>query len=328
MKLLGLLIGSLLLIVSSMASASTYQGFVQVRPNRYLFVNYQAPRPGFPTVVLLNGLTYSTVQFEAYAQALETKGLGVLRFDFDGMGKSLLRYAPSMAAYPYDQQANDLKAILTAMRIPPPYNLAGLSYGGGIGVEYALKFPGDVRNLILISPYTEVLSGPDQTIKTEISWTRITFPLNPATDEQLYDYFFHQIVYATYPAAEPNVLENPFILEAVYNLARGIRPFRPVDFAAQLPPGTVHLMVAANDQYIPRPVLNKFWGHVNPAARMSRVLVEQSEHKITAAFPGFTAAWTWQIIKGNPVFHQGRDFDANPVTMQVMSNGQQIPIND
>ncbi len=40
------------------------------------------------------------------------------------------------------------------------------------------------------------------------------------SDDDLYDLFLHQIVYATYPQAEPIVLENPFKLEATYRLVQ------------------------------------------------------------------------------------------------------------
>lgn len=313
---------------AQIANSKGWHGFLKVRPGRELYAEFFAPQPGKPIVILLNGLTYSTRQFDKYTDQLTGRGIGVFRFDFDGMGQSLLKYAPSMAPYPVEQQIDDTRTILMAAGLRPPYNFAGLSYGGGIAMGYALKYPREIRNLILIAPYSERLRDQDRTIETQINATRIMFPANPATDDELYDWFLHQIIYATYPAAEPITLENPYKLEAVYNLVRGIRKFKPVDHAAQLPPSTVHLMQAAQDQYIPVDVLHKLWDMTNPAARMSYVYVYETEHKMPEAIPEFTAKWTWQILKGNPLLRGGTKFEAWGRQGVVKLNGRVVPMQD
>lgn len=307
----------------------SFKGFVKVRPDRELYVEYTAARPGYPTVVLLNGLTYSTSQWDAYVGRLQSRGVGIVRYDMDGMGRTLLKYAPSMSAISYEQQAVDLKALLTEMRIRPPYNIAGLSYGGGIAVHYAVTYPRDIGKLILMAPFTQPLDGQDAWIRGQIWATRRAFPANPASDDELYDFFLRQIVYSTYPTVEPVVLENPYKLEGVFNLVRGIRKFRAIDVAGKLPPGTVHLMVAASDQYIPGKVLEDFWARVSPRARMSRIRVFETEHKMPEAVPAFTAAWTWQILKGNPLLSAGRDFEGFGRTMSAKTrDGRPVPLED
>jgi pimeloyl-ACP methyl ester carboxylesterase len=305
-----------------------FKGFVQVRPDRELYVEYFRPQQGKPTVLLLNGLTFTTREFQFYAGALARRGIGVISFDFDGMGKSLLRYAPSLAVYSVDQQVQDVRTLLFAMKQRPPFNLAGLSYGGGIALGFSLAYPKEVNKLILMAPFTEALSSQDAWIRTQVRLTRQSFPNNPASDEELFDFFLRQFVYSTYPQSEPIVLENPFKLEGIFNLIRGIRKFRPVDMAHRLPPRTLHLMVAGSDQYVSSSLLREFWGRANPAARMSRILIHQSEHKIPQFVPEFAAAWTWQILKGNPVLSGGRDFEAWPFLMSVRSGQQRIPIED
>ena len=64
-----------------------------------------------------------------------------------------------------------------------------------------------------MAPYTQPLKGQDDWIKQQISVTRMQFPFNPYSDEQLYDYFLRQICFSTYPSLEPIVLENPYKLE-------------------------------------------------------------------------------------------------------------------
>lgn len=295
----------LVLMISGFAFATstepfkgeTYKGFIQIREGRELYVNYVKPEAGKPTVVILNGLTYSTIQWDRFAEELEKRGVGILRYDMTGMGQTLLKYAPATEVITYQDQAEDLKKLLTVMKLKGPYNFVGLSYGGGIGLAYSFVYPQDIKNLILMAPYTEPLEGQYNWIMAQIWATRQIFPFNQATDDELYDYFLHQIIYATYPQAEPVVLQNPFILEGVYRMVQGIRKFRPVDMANQIPQRT-HLMIAQYDQYIPQKVLNKFWDKVPASSKGTCVIVKNSEHKIPEAMPGFASKWVYDIVQG------------------------------
>lgn len=308
-------------------SGAKFKGFVKVRPERELYVDYVRAQKNKPTVVLLNGMTYSTQQFEKLAAQLTARGIGVLRFDFDGMGKTLLKYAPSLAAYPYEQQVKDLKILLGRLQIPTPYNFVGLSYGGGIQAAYALKYPKDVLNHIMIAPYTEPVEAQDKWIRSQIWVTRQMFPKNKSSDDELYDYFLHQIVYATYPQAEPIVLENPFKLEATYNLARGIRKFKAIDQTQGLAGQRVHLMMAGMDQYVPAHILNNYWDKVPRASKMSRLIIQGVEHKIPEVVPNFTAAWIFEILKDNPLLKKGLDFEGSPLAGTARSGTVVIPLS-
>jgi len=46
----------------------------------------------------------------------------------------------------------ELHALLQAAEVPPPYVLAGHSFGGLLVRAYAVKFPGEVAGLVLIDP--------------------------------------------------------------------------------------------------------------------------------------------------------------------------------
>jgi pimeloyl-ACP methyl ester carboxylesterase len=309
----------LVLMLSGFAFATeTQKGLVKVRPDRELYVDYVAPKEGQPTLIVLNGLTYDTGSWDQFIEPLQKRGVGLLRYDMYGMGQTLLKYAPANAIISYTEQVKDLKLLLNVLKIKGPYNIMGLSYGGGIGIAYALEYPKDVSNLILIAPYTEPLAGQYNWIMAQIWATRQIFPFNKMTDDELYDYYLHQIVYATYPQAEPVVLKNPFILEGVYRMVQGIRKFRPIDFADQLKVPT-HLMVAQQDQYIPAGVLSDYWDKVPASSKQSRLFVNGSEHKIPEAVPNFAASWIYQIIKGNQLLTQGTDFQGYPFKGEARS---------
>lgn len=294
----------LVIVLSGVASAAnsfngeSFNGFVQVRKDRELYVDYLKPKPGMPTVILLNGLTYSTTQWNRFVGEMGQKGVGILRYDMYGMGRTLLKYAPATAMISYTDQVSDLKSLLSVLNLQRPYNLAGLSYGAGIGIAYALAFPQDVKNLILMAPYTEPLETQYNWIMTQIRMTRLMFPMNPYSDDELYDYFLHQTVYATYPMAEPVVMQNPYILEGVFRMVQGIRKYRPIDEAKNLAV-PVHLMVAEYDQYVPAKTVAAFWEKVPSAAKASCGIVRNSEHKIPEAQPKAAADWVFDILQGN-----------------------------
>lgn len=278
--------GSLLLASTgwSFDLTKNFKGFVSI-PAKDLYVDYVAPKGKKPTVVLLNGLTYSTVQWDDMVAELEKKGLGILRYDMDGMGKTLLRHGVKPEPYAYTDQVDDLYSLLQTIRLKAPYNIAGLSYGGGIASAYSYKYGSTVKNAILMAPYTEALAQQDSYIKYQVALTRLYFPFNPLTNDQLYDYYLRNICYATYPIVEPIVLENPLKLEAVFRMTQGIRKFRAIDEVDRFPAKTVHLIIAEKDQYIPREVLTGFWDKIPASAKASFTILKDSGHKIPESKP-------------------------------------------
>ncbi len=308
-------------------SAAAFKGFIEVAPGRELYVDYVKAKNNQPTVILLNGLTYSTRQWDAMTFYLLQKGIGVVRYDMYGQGMTLLKYAPITAAIPYLDQVADLKVLLTKMQLKAPYNFAGLSYGGGIAAAYAEAYSQDIKNIILISPYTMPLSNQDKSILRQIQATRIAFPMNPATDDELYDFFLRQNVYTTYPLLEPIVLENPYKLDATFHLVQGIRKYFPVKDPTHAPPGGLHMMVARQDQYITMDVFDAYWDAAPVATHGSRLRINGSEHKIPEAVAFFAAGWISNILSGDALYTQGRDFEGWPIFGEARtSDGVAIPV--
>jgi pimeloyl-ACP methyl ester carboxylesterase len=303
----------------------TFKGFIQVRADRELFVDYVAPKENMPTLVVLNGLTYSTLQWDRFIEPLVQRGVGIVRYDMFGMGQTLLKYRWPVKPITYEEQVDDLKQLLTIMKIRAPYNIVGLSYGGGIGIAYGIKYRKDIGNLILMAPFTQAVEAQDTMIKNLIFRTRAMFPL--LNDDQLYDMYLKQLVYTTYPTAEPVFLTNPYGLEGVFRMVQGIRKFRPIEQISKLPEN-IHMMVAGKDQYIGREVLDGYWDKVPDKAKASRILVNDVEHKIPEVVPNFAAAWIYQIIvKKNPLLFQGQDFQGYPTTGEVVYKGGKFKIS-
>ncbi|MBN8539018.1 MAG: alpha/beta hydrolase [Deltaproteobacteria bacterium] len=302
------------------------QAFVKIHDNRELFVDFIKPAAGKPIVVLLNGLTYRTGVWDAFVKELKGDGLGILRYDPMGHGKTMVKYGYPAEAFEADDQVKDLNSLLSALSIKKPVHLLGLSYGGAIGTMFTVKYPKKVASLILMAPFTKPLESQDQQIRLQIAQTRFMFPFNRSSDDELYDFFLKQIVYATYPLAEPIVLEHPYKLESTFRLVQGVRKFKAADVADQLPDASVHLIVADKDQYIEPKILEELWKQIPKRARLSRLFINHSEHKIPEAMPNFSAEWIKLIVNGDQRIQDGRTWKGGTFLGYAASGTEKIEI--
>ena len=302
--------------------AAPARGFVTIAPGRELYVDYIKPAPGKPTVVLVNGLTYSTYQWTLFVDQLRGNGLGILRYDPMGMGQTLLKYGIPNGPVAYKDQVNDLRLLLDAEGLTSPVHVLGLSYGGAIALEFGHEFPARVATLILMSPFVAPIEAQDSMIKQQVMQTRIMFPFNTASDDELYDYFLHMNILQTYPIAEPIVLENPLKLEGIFRVVQGARKFLASSITKYEPNVGVHLMIGGSDQYIATAVHDAFWDALQTGTRRSRLYITGSEHKIPEAVPAFAASWVRRIINGEAALQAGASFRADPATGAI----QQLPV--
>jgi pimeloyl-ACP methyl ester carboxylesterase len=324
---------SIAIVVACTATATTsteagsrQTGFVQIDDTRDLYVDFQKPVDGKPIVVLLNGLTYRTGSWNSFVYRLQGEGLGILRYDPIGMGQTLIKHGPPTEPIDYMNQVRDLRLLLDALKIRQPVHVVGLSYGGALALEFTRQFPKRVASAVVIAPFVAPLASQDTWIRLQIQQARILNPYNPATFDELYDFFLRMNVYTTYPPAEPVVLEHPYKLEGVFRLVQGIRRFQAKDIVKQLPAGKIHLVIARQDQYVPNAVHDEFWEQLPQGVRASRLYIEGSEHKIPEAVPWFSSAWVRRIVEGDPSIRGGKTFIGTPWRGGIVQSGD-IRIN-
>lgn len=101
-----------------------------------------------PVVVCVHGLTTPSFVWRSIAKALSVSGYRVLTYDLYGRGFS------SRARGPQNQQffLQQLTELLAHEGIEDDLSLIGYSMGGAISTCFAAKYPGRVRQLILLAP--------------------------------------------------------------------------------------------------------------------------------------------------------------------------------
>ena len=109
------------------------------------------------TVVLVHGFSVPYYIWDPTFTALTSAGFRVLRYDLFGRGWSDrpdATYDPEF----FDQQ---LLQLLDALGIRGPVDIAGVSMGGPIAVNFAVRHPGRVRRVALFDPaYGPAVSLP------------------------------------------------------------------------------------------------------------------------------------------------------------------------
>jgi pimeloyl-ACP methyl ester carboxylesterase len=317
-RMFGLILIGLLMAMPAMAG--NQKGFVKIAEGRELYIDYIEPAPGKPIAVLLNGLTYSTRQWDAFTHELEGNGLGILRYDPMAMGQTLLKYGAPIAPVQYRDQIADLQALLNTLGITQPVHVVGLSYGGALALQFGHEHPDRVASLIIMAPFIAPLEQQDNWIRLQVQQTRLLYPWNDATYDDLYDYFLKINIFTTYPMVEPIVLENAYKLEATFRMVQGIRRFVAKDISKFQPNVSVHLVVGKQDQYIDNKIHEDFWKLLQPGTQASFMYMRLTDHKIPESSPRFAALWVRAIIEGNPNIGGGRIYTGNPYSGEVTSD--------
>jgi pimeloyl-ACP methyl ester carboxylesterase len=113
-----------------------------------------------PPILLLAGATVSMLYWdEEFCQKLADQGFFVIRYDNRDTGKSTF-YEPGTTPYDIVDLTNDAVSILDGYGIDSAH-FVGMSLGGLISQIAAIKYPGRIRSLTLISSGPWGDSAPD-----------------------------------------------------------------------------------------------------------------------------------------------------------------------
>jgi len=227
---------------------------------------------------------------------------------------------PLLRETPAEDQADTIEELLTKLGVAGPVHVVGLSYGGGVALQFAANYPERISSVSLLAPYVKPLAAQDELIRLLISHYHRMFPMAVINEDELYDYFLRILVISSYHFSEPTILKwgawQPF---AASELIRGIRKLDAEGLAERLPKESLHLVIAGMDPYIPETTLMEFWNSVPKSARGSLLKIVGVEHKINESVGPFIAGWTNAIVLGNPMIRYGREFIGHPVKGEAKS---------
>jgi pimeloyl-ACP methyl ester carboxylesterase len=116
------------------------------------YVRVSGP-PEAPPLVLLHGIGSNSLTWDANVAALS----GSFRVHAVDAVYDYGRSIPTAQARNRDDLVRWLDELFTGLGLEGGVNLVGLSYGGWLASQYALRFPERVRKLVLLAPVFTVL---------------------------------------------------------------------------------------------------------------------------------------------------------------------------
>ena len=120
----------------------------QGQPLAMAYMDVRPDQPNGHAVVLLHGKNFCAATWEQTVVALRQAGYRVVAPDQVGFCKST---KPEHYQFSFQQLAADTHALLAELGIPRA-TVIGHSTGGMLGIRYALMYPGEVEQLVLVDP--------------------------------------------------------------------------------------------------------------------------------------------------------------------------------
>jgi len=125
-----------------------FEFIAQTQPIQMAYLDYPAAKPNAPSVVLLHGKNFCAATWHETALKLQQSGMRVIVPDQVGFCKSS---KPLSYDYSFDELAGNTHALLKSLKISKA-TVIGHSMGGMLATRYALKYPNEVTQLVMINP--------------------------------------------------------------------------------------------------------------------------------------------------------------------------------
>jgi pimeloyl-ACP methyl ester carboxylesterase len=117
-------------------------------PLHMAYMDVKPTMPNGRTVMLLHGKNFVAATWQGTIAVLSHAGYRVIAPDQIGFGKST---KPAHYQYTFQQLAGNTHALLASLGIGR-VTVVGHSTGGMLGVRYALMYPDEVAQLVLVVP--------------------------------------------------------------------------------------------------------------------------------------------------------------------------------
>ncbi len=130
------------------APVQRYAFTSQGEPMQMAYMDVQPARPNGRAVVLLHGKNFCAATWQETIQQLSGAGYRVIAPDQIGFCKST---KPAHYQYTFQQLARNTHALLTSLGIGQA-TIVGHSTGGMLAMRYALMYPKETQQLVLVNP--------------------------------------------------------------------------------------------------------------------------------------------------------------------------------
>lgn len=277
-------------------------GLVEVRHGRKIYVEHYPAAPDRPTLFVANGLTFSTRDYHALANALREldPGVGIVLFDMVGMGDTLLIDPPVKNRIPIEEQIRDVRDLLHALKINGHVSLAGLSYGGAIALKYSTVFPTDFDAYIALAPMLERLPQQDMWIRNMTTWHMMYGAFLPTNANYFYSTLLKTTVenmvswhLLTYPGAKERREE---LIERYQGLLKSADWWQELNRNSYMPDPTSYEQVY--DYYLRILIYTTYW--------IPEPSVLENPYKLEGVFRMVQGVKDWNAMEAAKLFPKGK----------------------
>lgn len=210
-------------------------------------IYYDVKGLGKPFIVL-NGIMMSTKSWEPFMDSFSENNM-CIRLDFIDQGQSDKLVS---SVYTQDLQVQILEALIKELKLNK-VSIVGISYGGEVALEFAVKHPNLVDRLVLFNttPYTSPWLAEIGYKWNSIGKTRDGITYYQATIPAIYSPSFYESKLAWMKKREAILLpvfSNPDFLDAMERLTNSAENFDVRDQLDKIDAPT--LIVAADEDYL------------------------------------------------------------------------------
>jgi 3-oxoadipate enol-lactonase len=253
--------------------------FATVRGQR---IRYELHGPGRGRLVtFVNGLTQNANLWTSYGARLAQQGYRVLAYDMLGQGQS----AKPVLGVPLTEQADITAALLDVVGAPRTH-LAGISFGGVVALDFALRHADRLAGLAVMSSFAEL--SPQLELLGNVMYQGLTDVGLPYLQMMLYPMNMSSQWLAANRAAIPAMMRSGYIGNdqyALQNLMESVVHFEPLTPRLKDIRGPVLLMNGEHDFLTPREC-HEVMRRGLPNCRL--LLIQNAYHAFTLEHPEVT----------------------------------------
>jgi pimeloyl-ACP methyl ester carboxylesterase len=278
-----------------MAAKSILTGFATFEPEPGWELAYRYRKGPGPLWIFLNGLGDDFSSWDGLLGNL--KDPHTLQVDLRGQGKSLaeahLREPSRYLRFPFQTHADDLARLFDFLKVETPVRFVGYSYGGGVAIDFASRYPQRVERVGLIAPFVLRLDRafPAQRFMS-LQWQLTkTFGMIPRsiTDqiERTYENFLNHYLNHRFEKR----MNDPRLRSVAIELTHEIMKFDSFPILNQLPEKSIFLLTSEFDTLTPHSLYREFWQKVPRSKRGEWVALTEGEHLLLEEVPDLVLSW-------------------------------------